>query len=347
MDLLTNLKSAAKKAKRSAVRQAEHAVSRTLGGRLYYSLNGAFSTEQRAVHAGTRIHYLGESSHESRMFLRRSVHRIEKGLISRPLRQSFAADYVGDTVRTYARLAAGNDIDAGELQWSKDVLSRYFKATSESRDPSVIAAREDWQRLEHRPGIRAVELAPFPQPPLEDLASLQKSLFTLAQHRRSVRWYSDTEVPKDLVDQAVQIGLTAPSACNRQSYRVVLIRDQETKLKAAKVPMGTAGFADQIPVLAVIVGQHRGYEHSRDRHAIYVDGGLFAAQFVLALEALGLNSCCINWPDLAGKEAELKSIIPMDEDERPVMLVALGYGEENQLVPRSHKRDIDIVRTWM
>lgn len=342
-----SIKSFGRKAKRKLLRDTEHRLGGFLGGQVFYGISGTFKNEQRAVMAGARAHYASESTHGSRMFLRRSIHRLEKGMISRPMRSTFAADYIGPTVSTYISLMSVPNADAGELRWAHDVLDRYFVATAASVDREITCAREQWSRLEQDPTAEGEVLAPFPQPALQNIDEARASFSALARHRRSVRWYTEREVPRHLVDDAIRVALTAPSACNRQSFRVVLVQAEPLKTQVATVPMGTAGFADQIPVLAVIIGQHRGYEHPRDRHAIYVDGGLFAAQFVLALEASGLNSCCINWPDLADKEQKLRGLIPMQADERAVMMIAVGYGEPNQLVPRSHKRDVESVREWM
>lgn len=339
--------SLARKVKRKVLRDTEHRLGGFLGGPLFYGISGTFSNEQKAVMAGARTHYASEGSHGSRMFLRRSIHRLEKGMISRPMRSTFASDYIGPTVSTYIGLMSVPNADAGELRWAHDVLHRYFEATADSIDREISCARQQWSSLEQDPTSEGEVLAPFPQPALQNIDEARASFSALARHRRSVRWYTAHEVPRHIVDEAISVALTAPSACNRQSFRVVLVEAEPLKTQVAKVPMGTAGFADQIPVLAVIIGQHRGYEHPRDRHAIYVDGGLFAAQFILALEASGLNSCCINWPDLADKEQELRGLIPMQDDERAVMMIAVGYGEADQLVPRSHKRDVDSVREWM
>jgi nitroreductase len=111
--------------------------------------------------------------------------------------------------------------------------------------------------------------------------------------------------------------------------------------------MGTAGFSDQVPVLGVIVGQLRGYSAERDRHAIYVDGGLFAMGTIFALEAQGVSSCCINWPDLPQTDRRMRSLLDLEPDERIVMLLAMGYERPGQLVPRSHKRSPDSIVDWI
>lgn len=329
--------------KREKIAATSASLQKLLGPRNYFYFNGAFEGEQRAVAAGIQAHHIGEREYTHRMFLRRSIHRLEKGLSSAEIRPTFATDYIGRTIATYNAIVADSGRgDAGELKWAHDVLNEYFRATADSKNPQIQAARRQWID----PVSIETPLVPFPHKPLHDPESSYLGLRRIACHRRSVRLFDDRPVERDLVERAVEIGLQAPSACNRQSLRLVLVDDVDLRQKVASVPMGTAGFASQIPLVAVLVGQLRGYEHERDRHAIFVDGGLFAMGFVLALEGSGLNSCCINWPDLKEKDRQMRTLIDLADDERVVMLIAVGYGTEGQLVPRSHKRSVAAVAEW-
>ena len=49
----------------------------------------------------------------------------------------------------------------------------------------------------------------------------------LAERRRSVRWFADRPVPHDLIDKALEVGLQAPSACNRQPFAFRFFDDPE------------------------------------------------------------------------------------------------------------------------
>lgn len=333
--------------KRVILPETVHVVSRALGGSLFFVVTGAFNDEKRAVLAGNRKHFSGEKNQNHQMFLRRSIHRIEKGLISKPMRKSFAADYIGRTVKTYSNLVVAQDaFDAGEAQWARDVLARYFEATAESGDSRVKNARKSWEGVWHAETVVNVDLSPFPYSPMVPSKELFAAVAEVARHRRSVRWFEQKPVPRELIEMAAEVGLTAPSACNRQSYRIELLEDEALRQTVAAIPMGTAGFSEQIPLLGVLVGQHRGYEHHRDRHAIYVDGGLFSTGFILALESLGLSTCCINWPEIPQLNDRMSHALGLRDDERVIMLIAIGYGIDAQKVPRSHKRDLKGLLSW-
>jgi nitroreductase len=102
--------------------------------------------------------------------------------------------------------------------------------------------------------------------------------------------------------------------------------------------MGTSGYAHNIPAVIVVVGQMRNFFDERDRHLIYIDSALAAMSFAFAAETLGLSTCLINWPDLESKEHEMAGLIGLEADERPIMLIAVGYPDPEASVPASVKR---------
>ena len=59
---------------------------------------------------------------------------------------------------------------------------------------------------------------------------------------------------------------------------------------------------------------------------------------ILALETLGLSSCCINWPDIEKQELAAEKALKLEPDERIVMFVAVGYADPKGLIPYSEKR---------
>ena len=109
--------------------------------------------------------------------------------------------------------------------------------------------------------------------------------------------------------------------------------------------MGTAGYAENIPCVAVVVGDLSEYSNARDRHVIYIDGALTSMSFMYALETLGLSSCPINWPDFGPLEQKMKKKLALENYERPIMLISFGYPAKDVEVPYSSKKSLDEIRT--
>jgi len=316
---------------------------------VYYGfMRRAFSREHRAVLHGIFMHDELERSREAnRYLLRRNTHRLEKGLLMRPRRDIFALKYIGKTIDAYERCletfrAEGGDRD--EMRWSHDVLREYFDVTGS--DPIIDPLRERFRAL---PGIDPDEDREESKPYLRDLEDKPveyDDFYRLARRRRSVRWFLQKPVPRELIDRAIVAAAESPSACNRQPFKFRIFDDPELIEQVATLPMGTRGFAHNFPAIVVVVGQLRAYFHPRDRHLIYIDGSLAAMSFMFALETLGLSSCPINWPDIPAREKQMAETLDLAPDQRPVMLIAVGYPDPEGAVAYSHKQSLDDLRSY-
>lgn len=299
----------------------------------------AFKREFRIVRAGIRSY---RHSQVPRALLRRDTHRIEKGLLMRPRRDLFALDYITELVEALVSvLKAGGHrirkVDDPELAWVSDVLRAYFSATSSHpvRD-SAKKLFDSVQDLAPQSGDRVPYFRLLGSAPPVGYANLLQ----LARQRRSVRWFKPDPVPRDLLSKAMDVAREAPSACNRQPFVFRVFDSQPMVGQVASIPMGTAGYADQIPCIIVVIGQMRNYFDERDRHLIYIDGALAGMSFALAAETLGLSTCLINWPDIEKKELAMVDLIGLEPDERPVFLIAVGFPDPEGLVARSEKKPV-------
>src|SRR5690606_10309881 len=163
----------------------------------------------------------------------------------------------------------------------------------------------------------------------------------LSQQRRSVRWYDQKPVPREITEKALKIALNSPSACNRQPFKFYIFDEPELAKKIGSIPMGTKGFAENFPAVAVIVGQLRAYPFERGLHVIYIDGALAAMSFMYALETLGLASCPINWPDVEPLELKMEKTLQLEKDQRPIMLISYGYPDKSGQIPFSAKMPLE------
>ncbi|MCQ4286512.1 nitroreductase family protein [Pseudomonas stutzeri] len=300
----------------------------------YCLLSREFDREHRAVLLGRlRFARLMRSKGENDAFLRRNVHRLEKGLIMRPRRSTFAEDYIGATVRCFADATQAGVVN-GQQRWANDVLGDYFSAVgSTPRIDSAKQAFADAQRPDE-----SSRCVPYPHSQLPACPVSYDELMVLFRRRRSVRWYQDKPVANELIEQAVRAAALAPSACNRQPFRFYVSNDRTKAAEVAQCAGGTAGFHDNLPCVIAVVGDLGCYPEARDRHVIYIDGSLAAMQLMLALESLGLSSCSINWPDVEEKERQLAKKLGLAYHERTVMLLAVGYADPTGGIPYSDKK---------
>jgi nitroreductase len=313
----------------------------------YYAIvDDGLSREAAGVLAG-RVRYKLDHQQDGPSFflLRRNIHRLEKGLIMRPRRPVFAANYLRETINIYTRSlqSAGMDWNSEHL-WARDVLREYFSAVDKSH-PDIAPQWQRFNELGEGPMEDSLARVPYARK-LDQTAVAFDQMRELSMRRRSVRWYLGKPVPREMVDRALEVANQAPSACNRQPFVYRIFDDPKVAQHLAAMPMGTKGFAEKLQAVVVLVGRLRAYPQARDRHAIYIDGALSAMSFMFALETLGLSSCPINWPDLELQDSLMAEAIGLDPDERVIMLIAYGWPDPEGQVPYSAKKDHAQIRQY-
>jgi nitroreductase len=326
--------------------------SRILSSLYYFLFSPGFRREHQAVLAG-KVKHLREAGELKANYylLVRNTHRLEKGLLMKPRREIFAKEYLRETVDSYIGImkkqAHENNV---QLKWFTDVLDNYFEETG--NDEVINAQRGRYFKFKESlngtfsnldgdsksiPYYRNVEQ--FSKIPYEEFYKLNKQ-------RRSVRWFIDKEVPRELIDKAILAAIQAPSACNRQPFEYRILDDPNLVEKAAIIPMGTAGYAHNLKVFVVVVGNLDAYFDERDRHLIYIDASLANMALMLALETLGLSSCPINWPDIEKKENQMAKLLKLKSYQRPVMCLGIGYADPAGMVAFSEKRELEQIRKY-
>lgn len=317
--------------------------SNQLAGLYYKFVSSAFRGEHSRVLAGITQFMTNDQSRENVYALRRNIHRIEKGLVMRPRRDRFAADYIGHMVECYQRVSFIKEIDPSLLGWAHDVLDLYFSVSK--GEARIEAAREIFQKCPPV-GERPLKAVPRPRASLPHITISYQDMLLLAQRRRSVRWYVSRKVDRELIDKAILVASYAPSACNRQPFEFRIFDDPDLVRKVMNVPGGTSGWSESPPVVVVVVGHLNAFEEERDRHLIYIDASLAVMSFMFALETLGLSSCVINFPDIPEKNKAISQLLSLYPDEVVTMMMALGYAEDEGLVPFSAKKSLDTLRSY-
>tara|TARA_A100001391_G_scaffold188957_2_gene159981 strand:+ start:58481 stop:59614 length:1134 start_codon:yes stop_codon:yes gene_type:complete len=317
----------------------------------YYSLlSGKFQREERAVLLGRAKYHAELQDNDANVFLmRRNVHRLEKGLLMKPRRPVFAKDYILETVNVYRKIVEqperSDERSLASLRWGYDVLGEYFRVVAP--DPVIDQARQVFESCPAPDGVSAGDVKRIPyKRDLDHHPVSFEQLEQLSIKRRSVRWFEQKPVPRELLDKALTVAGLSPSACNRQPYRFLVFDDPEMIETVASLPGGTAGFKHNIPAVVVILGTWDAFYSEKDRHVPYIDGSLAAMSFSYALETLGLGACIFNWPDIEAHEKRAEKVLGLEGYERPIFFMGVGYPDPEAMVAYSQKRPLDVMRTY-
>lgn len=153
---------------------------------------------------------------------------------------------------------------------------------------------------------------------------------SLTLQRQSDRNYLDKPVEPEKLSRILEAARMAPSACNAQPWKVVVVDQPDLKNQVADAMsdrlIGMNHFTKQAPVHLVIVEESSNYSATlggwiKKKHFPLIDIGIFAEHLCLAAAAEGLGSCMIGWFN----EPKIKKLLNIPTSRRIALIVLLGY----------------------
>ncbi len=152
-------------------------------------------------------------------------------------------------------------------------------------------------------------------------------LSELIRKRQSDRKYETRLVSRELVTKCLEAARLAPSACNSQPWRFVVVDDPQllSQMGAAAAGMGMNGFARAVPVIVAVVLEKMNLTARigsviKDKEYSLLDVGIAVEHFCLQATELGLGTCIMGWFD----EKRVKKLLGI-RGKRVPLLVSLGY----------------------
>lgn len=310
----------------------------------YFFFSPKFRREHYSVLNG-RLEYIKKEKDQegNKYLLTRNIHRIEKGLLMMPRRDVFGKGYIKETIKSLELVLKSAKNFKDQILWAIDVLDEYFKVCAS--DDLIKLQQERYNNLKENFSLNKTGN----KKPYKVVKNSEIDFHTflkLVKQRKSVRWFDNKKVERDLIDKAILAAGYSPSACNRQPYEYRIIDDQSLLNKLVNLPTGTSGYSHNIPVMLIAIGDLSAYYSDRDRHLIYIDASLANMTLMYALETLGLSSCPINWPDIGERERAMSEILNLKSYQRPVMCMAIGYAKTDSMVAYSGKNNLETIRKY-
>lgn len=166
-------------------------------------------------------------------------------------------------------------------------------------------------------------------------------LYNALLNRRSIRKYSDKELPNGVIDYLLKSAMYAPSAMNNQAWQFVVVNQREKlddifkiipqeMLKSAKAAILVCG------------------DFNLEKNIDYIQQNCSAAtqNILLAAHGLGLGSCWIGVYPVKETISGLQKLFNLPEYVIPITLVSLGYPAENPVAEERYKGEKVHFNQW-
>lgn len=203
-----------------------------------------------------------------------------------------------------------------------------------------------------------------------EMLQKSKSFYDELKKRRSVREYASMPVPRDVVENILRTASTAPSGAHKQPWHFCLVGNPEIKkqirIEAEKEEYESyqsrmsedwkndlqalqtdwqKPFLEIAPYLIIVFKQvYEQKNNTEKRNNYYVNesvgiacGLLLAAIHHAGLVALTHTPSPMNF---------LSKILGRPENERPYLLIPIGYPAENTLVPDLERKELSEIMTY-
>lgn len=158
----------------------------------------------------------------------------------------------------------------------------------------------------------------------------------LLQKRRSVRAYTNQPVPDDKINRILEAARLAPTASNRQSIKLIVVKDPTNRrmlMEAANQP-----HVGQAPLIIAAVALNPVPVMPCDVPMYPVDLGIVIEHMVLAAADEGLGSCWIG----AFSQDKARKALGVPEKYKVVTILPVGY-PAGESAPRAKKPLAEIV----
>lgn len=207
--------------------------------------------------------------------------------------------------------------------------------------------------------------------PEAEMRARAAAFYADIKRRRSVRAFADTAVPREVIEDCLRAAGTAPNGANQQPWHFVVVSNPEIKRRIrlaaeeeerafyhgrapeewldALAHLGTdehKPFLETAPYLIVIFAQSYGVDEQGERVKHYYvteSVGIATGVLVTALHHAGLAT-------LTHTPSPMKflgEILERPSNERPFLILVVGYPEDGVQVPRIDKKPLDEIATFL
>ncbi len=160
-------------------------------------------------------------------------------------------------------------------------------------------------------------------------------LLEVMKWRNSCRSYDATkEVSDEAINNCIIAANNAPSACNKQPWRFVIVKDSQTRKNLYEhglLPGLPMKWIQDAPVIAVLCAKSDAIVHwftpifSKIPYYL-VDSGIAGEHFVLAAAAQGIGTCWIGWINGKG----IRGVLGIPRGIQPIAMFTMGYPLEKR-----------------
>lgn len=265
-------------------------------------------------------------------------HKIEKGLAFPHCRPGFGKQVVHELISAInGYVASGNNPNSFECRHALNALAAYKKR------------HEDMGFPLDPPLEKALKSLLCKYPATSCKASLQMTDEELFQHRKaefaafsasrhSVREFAGKAPEQDIL-AAISLAANAPSACNRQPWRVHYYKAPGQIKNLLHYQNGNRGFGHLSEQLLIITADMACILWPEERRDLHINAGIFIMNLSYALHYYGIAHCLLNASFPVSDEPILQHMGNIPSNEEILLMIICGKAPQTVHVTASPRKE--------
>lgn len=206
---------------------------------------------------------------------------------------------------------------------------------------------------------------------IDEMSRRAEEYYHLMDKRRSVRYFSDEPVPRELIERAILTANTAPSGAHKQPWTFVAVESLSLKkqirvaaekeekesyegrmsqewLEALK-PFGTnweKPYLETVPWIVICFAQSYGLDVDGKKikhYYVQESCGIACGMFISALHHMGLATLT----HTPSPMRFLSEILNRPKNEKPFILFPIGYPSHDAVVPDIQRKSLALCSEWL
>lgn len=201
----------------------------------------------------------------------------------------------------------------------------------------------------------------------KEMLSKSQTFYKLMDKRRSVREFSNKTVPKEVIENIIKTASTSPSGAHKQPWTFCVVSNPKLKSKIREAaekeevesyknrmsdswlkdlaPLGTdtnKPFLEIAPYLIIVFKKAFDYNKSGGKtNNYYVNEsiGIACGMLITAIHNAGL----VTLTHTPSPMKFLSKLLDRPDNERPFLLLPVGYANKTVYVPDIHRKELDAI----
>lgn len=162
--------------------------------------------------------------------------------------------------------------------------------------------------------------------------------------RRSIRVYDTKDVADDLIHDILEAAMAAPSACAKDPWEFIVVRDAHMRAKIAEgLPHGRM-VADS-PVAIIVCGNLQ-RAHDGQWSYMFQDCSAAIQNLLLAVNTFGLGACWLGVHPREERIAHIRGLLNIPDHVVPIAAIAIGWPAETQEPRTRYRQEAVHSETW-